>query len=289
MKHGKKFLMNQLGFSLVQGMIIAGVVAASSLVATRLLTDQKLAQKGAETRDQIDDLHNIIYSVLQSRLDCRETMVVNGLQGLLGASTTAHPLNSISSTDAVLYVANGIYMNNNVRIASILLNAPSVADGTRRLDITYARLNAGAADRTKSGYGAKDIRKSITLRIQKEPATGAFSACYAITDDKANAMNATTSSELGNDLSRDMCFEMNGGGGQTVFTWDEANSICRPSAACPANQIYTGFDSVGAVKCRDIRAWMDFNSIIGPPPASCPPGSTVGLQIVGQTVSITCM
>src|SRR5665648_863260 len=93
----KNLFSNSNGFSLIQGMIIAAVVAGSALVATRLLGDQKLAQKGAETRDLVEELHNTLFTVLQGRENCRSTMVANGLQGTLGASVTSHNLTTINT------------------------------------------------------------------------------------------------------------------------------------------------------------------------------------------------
>jgi hypothetical protein len=284
----KTLFNNQLGFSLIQGMIIAAVVAGSALVTTRMLTDQKLVQKGSETRDQIEDLNNVIYSVLQSRLNCEQTMVANGLQLTLKTSVVDHPLASINTKDAIVAQTSSFYMNNNVQIDSMVLKAP--VGGVRNLEITYERLNS--AERTKVGYGAKSIKKIISLRIQKEPSNGDFSSCYAITAPKTN-LNGTASREIGNDISKQICEEMNvptPAGSQTVFIWDEANSICRPNAACPANQIYTGFDNTGTVKCRNIEDWMDFNDIIDPTAPVCAPGTTVRFQIdtVSKVVRIVC-
>lgn len=284
----KKLFKNQSGFSLIQGIILSGVVAGSSLVATRMLTDQKLAQKGAETRDQVEDLNNSIATVLQNRLNCKQTMVSNGLQVSLGSSTSDIPLNNISTKDAVVFQAGQNYMNGNIQLDRMVLKAPVA--GSRKLEIYYERLNRN--ERTKTGYGAKEIKKVVDLRIQKEPGSGVFSGCYSTTSGKA-AMNGTASNEIGTDISKQMCDELNNNGStsvRTLFRWDEANSICKPDASCPSNQIYTGVDTNGVVKCRNIEDWMDFNEVLDPTAPNCPIGSSVRFQIDTATkkVKIVC-
>jgi hypothetical protein len=288
-----KWFKKESGFSLVQGLVIAAIVAGSSLVATRLLTDQKLAQKGAETRDQVEELHNLIYSVLQNRLNCKETMVGNTLQVALSASGTAtatHALTRIRTKDADVVITGQRYMNENVELKSMTLLGQT--GGQRNLQIVYERLRGAEGERTKSGYGAKEIRKTITLRIQRETTgtVGAFSSCYALSGGKSS-QNATNSTETGNDITKQMCEEMNPTTGTKAFVWDEANSICRPNAQCPGNQIYTGIDSLGTVKCRNIEDWMDFNQVLDPTaPASCPNGAQVRFEIdnVSSKVRIVC-
>lgn len=287
-----RFFRNSSGFSMVQGMVLAGIIAGSSLVATKLMTEQKKALKGAETRDQIEELNDLIYTVLQVRLNCRQTMVLNSLQTNLGATPGIpdyYSINGISTHDAAtgefVAQAGGTYMNNNVFIKSITLREPNTGApggpriGTRNLEIVYERLNGtDATKRTKIGTGGKEIKKIITISIQKNPTDGSFTGCNAVMGDKAD-MNGIASNETGNDLSKEMCNELNSGGGKTVFVWDEANSICKPDAACPAGEIYTGFDTLGRVYCRNIRDWMDFNNVLDSTPPTCNPGDNVRFEI----------
>lgn len=286
------FFRNEKGFSLVQGLVLAGIVAGSSLVATRLLTDQKIAQKGAETRDQVEDLNNLIYTVLQTRLNCKETMIRSNLQLALSASAspaTTLTVNQVWTRDAMIAQTNGLYMGNNVQIKAMRLGPQS--GGMRNLTIDYERIFTGANANVqlKQGYGSKQIRKTLTMRIQREPATGAFSSCYVLSGGKST-MNATTSTETGNDISRQLCQEMNKSTGQNAFIWDEANSICKPNSQCPADQIYTGIDSLGTAKCRNIEDWMNFNEILDSSPPTCPANSYIGFEVDStlKVVRLTC-
>jgi hypothetical protein len=289
-----RIFLNNRGFSIVQGMILAGVVAGSSLVATKMLTDQKKAQKGAETRDLVEDLHQSIYTILQARPNCKQTLISNQLNGsgggpnLADSSNNSLPFNltristNVSGTIDHIFRAYSaldpvVYMNNNVLITRMtLLPQTDPLSAKRTLEIFYERLNPDPAKRTKVGYGAKNIRKTIVLRIQKDPNTpNELEGCYALTNDNstsANAINGQASSEGGNDLSKKMCLDMNTTSGKKAFVWDEENSICKPNASCEAGYIYTGIDSIGHVKCRRIEEWMDMNRILDntPPPTSCP-------------------
>ena len=278
------FFRNQNGVSIVQGLILAGVIAGTSLVTTRLLTDQKLAQKGAQTRDQIEEFHNTISTVLQNRLNCYETMLKNSLQVTLKNSASSHTLTQIWTKDTQVAQTGSLYVNNGVLLKSLSLQAPN--GGFRNLEINYERLNTGKGIQT--GFGGKNIKKMISLRIQKDPTTSDFSSCYAVSGGQTQ-LNSTNSSE-GNDISKQMCQEMYSGTGQKAFIWDEENSICKPNAQCPATQIYVGINSSGEVQCKNIEDWMDFNQVIDTTAKSCPAGSKVAFKIdsVNKKVSINC-
>lgn len=300
----KNLIINQVGFSMVQGMVIAGVVAGSSLVATRLLTDQKLAQKNAETRDQIEDLHSVIYSVLQNRQNCEATIVGNSLTSSLLTSTSAPgitlPSVRTANPAAAVYSIHGgninnTYMNKNVLIQSMNI-VYNPAAGTANLKVVYERLQAGDINKkTKRGYGAKRISKDVKIRVQRNPfVTGKpFESCYSLTDSKVS----TGSMEQGNDINRELCLEMNnnvtGDGsltGISVFVWDEATSTCIPNAKCPDHMIFTGIDSLGDVKCRRIEEWANLGNMIDPTTGTCGPGKNVRFQISAdkKKVNVVC-
>lgn len=284
-----KNLLNQRGFSLVQGMILAGVVAGSSLVATRMLTDQKKAQKGAETRDLVEELHNVVYSTLQNRNHCKQTIMSAGIQAAVGNpsnNNSSYPqLNRIQAAGASDYVIeeNKAYMNNSVKVASITLGPIDPIKNMRNLEITYERLNSrdsNVSTRTKDGYGAKSLKKTVWVRMQKEPMSpNTFSSCYAVTAD-VDALNGQDSAEKGNDIAKELCQEMNTGAGIKAFIWDETLSICKPNGQCPGDQVFTGVDTNGTVKCRNLNEWIDMANILdSTPPTGCGPGKKIRLAV----------
>jgi hypothetical protein len=154
-------------------------------------------------------------------------------------------------------------------------------------------LNADPAKRLKQGYGAKDIAKSMRIRVQKEPSSLTFSACYAVMLTGKTTVNGMASNETGNDISKTLCMQMNTDVTKPAFTWDEQLSICKPNSVCATGTVFTGIDSTGSVKCRTIESWTDMNELIdSTAPATCPPGYKVKFSTVyvsGLTkVRVTC-
>lgn len=290
----KKLFQSQQGFSLVQGMILAGILAGSGLVATRLIGDQKKVMKNAETRDQIEELHNLIYSALQNRENCEATIGGQNLgNALVGGMSPIIPeirtkLSDSSAAFNTIVRRHGgnpanAYMNGNVTIPNMQIAYPTSELGIADLNIDYERLNKNEATRTKDGYGAKNIKKTIKLRIQRDVqiAGRPFKSCYALTTSKGSG-----SGETGNDITKQLCLEMNNnvqGDGQTaglaMFVWDEANSTCIPNAKCPDHMIYTGFDSTGDVKCRLISEWANFGNMIQGTDGACVANANIRLEI----------
>lgn len=308
----KNLFNNQLGFSLIQGMVIASVVAGSGLVATRLIIDQKLAQKGAETRDQIEDLHSIAYSALQNRDNCQATFVGTGTHAAItnatGVTTFDLPeIRSRSGTVPILKVHNGTlnndsaggnnntYMNGNVLVKSMKVTYTPTT-GKADLNIVYERLNTTDKEkRTKSGYGAKEIKKTMALRIQKNPFDDApkpFESCYGVTSSKTSE----NSLEQGNDINKDLCLQMNGnissvsGTGISMFVWDEVTSTCLPNAKCPDHMVYTGIESDGKVLCKSMADVVNMDTFIAPTTDTCGTGKRVYFEASadGKKVQIRC-
>ena len=171
--------------------------------------------------------------------------------------------------------------------------------GKADLNIIYERLNAtDATKRTKSGYGAKEIKKTMGLRIQKNPFAGVtkpFESCYGVTSSKTS----DNSLEQGNDINKELCLQMNGNiasngtaTGLSVFVWDELTGTCLPNAKCPDHMVYTGIESTGRVLCKSMADVVNMNSFIAPTPAtdSCGPGKKVYFEASadGKTVKIRC-
>lgn len=317
----KKLISPENGFSLVQGMIMAAILAASALVATRLLTDQKMAQKSMETRDQIEDLHTIIYSTLQKRENCEATFTGNLAAPVINTLKNAPAIDPIQTIrlpitgEVVARVFNGTlnvtdggrntYMNGNVLIQSMNLTYAELPNSTANLEIVYERLAnqntpAGSAKRTKVGYGAKTIKKNITIRVQRNPfdlPNKSFVSCYALTTDKGDG-----SSEIGNDINEEFCKDMNnnleGDGtitGLNVFLWDPTTNTCIPNAKCPDHQVYTGFTATGTVICKTLSQLIQerpalWNSIYTGTTGTCGPNKTIRIvpSTDARTISINC-
>jgi hypothetical protein len=305
MNHMKIF-MTESGFSMVQGMMLAAAVAGSSLVATRLLTDQKLAQKSAETRDQVEQLHKLVYSTLQDKDACTRTLFT-GTPGILGQSPgnlalIPNPQRVNSKVGATVVeqfsLSNQRYMNNNVILDKMVLTYPGSATAT--LKVFYQRLTNDLAGtkKLKEGYGAKDIAKTINLKIQRDPLyksggiqTFPYTSCYAVTADS----DGTANGEDGNDnLNETMCAQLNSGeSGATgsFFEWDPTTATCKPKENVCKNvgEVNTGINSNGQVECRRITEWMDTSKMIDQSSAmGCAAGQYVKVNTSGGKIKIEC-
>lgn len=278
----KNIIFSQRGFSLIQGMLLAGALAAAALVSTRLLSDQKMAQKSMETRDQIEDLHSLLYATLQNREHCEKTFLnrwsgnaANVIPGLKAATPPELDEILTINDDVVLRVfpENGTvnvtegqqntYMNGNVLVSNMRLTYTE-AISTARLFVTYERLSNDENKRTKNGYGAKSIQKEVVIRVQRDPfttPTKPFVSCYAVsagTNEPENDVNYEFCTEMNNNL------ELNPSGDLTqkyVFMWDPTTNTCLPNASCPVNQIYRGFDQYGQVQCANLNDLVDWGTI----------------------------
>ena len=272
---------------MIQGMIIAGLVAGSALVMARLLVDQKLIQKGAESRDQVEDLNLVIFNILQDKESCFKTMEENNLKAFFSDNSSS-VVNDIWNKDSVVFSVGGRYLAENVQLESMALVTSSTL-GAAKLYVVYEILNQDKG--TKRGVAAKRLKKMIELRVQKSQKDGSFVSCYAYKEKTTEEMNSTASVETGSEFSREFCEEMNqGSGNQKAFLWDEANGLCRINSECPGQKIFVGIDASGTVLCENIKDWVDFSTILDSTPVNCPNGHKVGFIIDTntKTVKINC-
>ncbi len=301
----KPFL--QSGFSLVQGMILSAVVAGSGLVATRILMDQKATQRGASTRDAIEQFDEMLFATLADKANCRRTITANGKQLEIVSAFTQVNLNEIwtaNSTTAIAQVGSA-YMNNAFSIKSITVGQRNIyGSSSGVLNVIYERNNN--TTRTGRIVGAKEVRKKHVFYIQKRPYAGgagldSFDSCY--TEELAKLdLNGQQSGFRGSSNSMDLCYQMIGISNpwaspnvpaavpaDAAFEWDPVRNICKLRTSCPAGRVYTGIDTNGRLRCQLPQDWVNYNTILdATPPTTCPSGSQVGFQIIGKKVRIRC-
>ena len=291
----KKLKLTQSGFSLIQGMILASAVAGMAFVGTKLLTDQKLAIKGQESKDKVESLHSMIYSILQNKDHCRKTLISNGSSVLPnfsgGASsavngiftnTNASPIfqrNSNAGTTS--FNPDLVYMNNSVSINNMTITMGPDIIKSATLDITYGKINStDLGSRTGKGFGGKEIKKSIKLVIQTDLTTSAFESCYAVENDNEESVS-------------DFCKSLTIGSGATgneLFFWDDEHQKCvMRNELCPPGKIYYGYDEKGEPLCNSFMSYLptvlDTSSLNNCNPSTA---SSVGFVINGNQVSVLC-
>jgi hypothetical protein len=304
----RKILSSQTGFSIIQGMMLAAAVAGMAYVGTKLTTDQKLAQKGSESKSRVEQLHAMIYSVMQNKDHCTRTF---GLAGIVPAASScfkAPPATVTSCTDMVnspgvlwtkdstaanpvfkvkalsgAYDSTRVYMNNTVTINEVQINFPSNLSNHADMRILYGKLDStDVTARTGKGFGSKTVAKTIKLKIQRNTTTNAFESCYAV-DESENQ-----------DMVKDFCEGLgadNNPATPNLFQWDAIHQKCvLTDSECPSGQIFTGFDSNGQRLCYAIQDWMDFSELIDSSDSTCNAATSTDVRFVvtGSKVKIQC-
>lgn len=274
----KKLLRSQTGFSIIQGMMLAAAVAGMAYVGTRLTTDQKLAQKGSESKGRVEQLHAMIYSIMQNKDHCTETFLKAGIVPAVNSCYKAPPMTLTSCTDMVstpgvvwtkgnpaavfkvkaastTYDSTLVYMNNSVTINEVHVTFPASLSSHADMKILYGKIDsADTGARTGKGYGSKTVAKTIKLKIQRDPTTNAFESCYAVDVNENQDMVKDFCEGLGAD---------NNTGTASLFTWDATHQKCvLIDNQCDLGEVFTGFDSNGQKLCYKVKDWMDFGALI---------------------------
>jgi hypothetical protein len=287
-----KLLKQQIGMSLIQGMVAASILAGSSLVVTRLINNQKLAQKGQESRVDIEIIHQLVYSVLQDKDHCWTTMVMNSIAW---AANSTYPLPNIHTKGgnivAQIYDAsshtsriNTSYIDGKVAIKSMSLRTGATRADAAKLEVIYMRLDP-AGGKSWQGLGAKEIKKTVDVKIQfnnlvaGNPAYG----CYAVLDDPAlgnSTLNANFCASLGTSPS-----------GESLFTYRaDYNQCVLKQLTCPSGQIFAGITSTGSRICTVLHDWVDMDRLVDlSSGADCAGKDNVRFALGGDNrVIITC-
>lgn len=290
----KSIFSTQSGFSIIQGMVLAGAIGGMAYVGTKLMTDQKLAQKGVEARSKVEQLHSMIFSILENQHHCTSTFEAhnpsfNSLVGPCGPSCTSSypifaptdfhqilPKDASAAAFASVNFTPGVtptYMNNAVTIESMKLTQPSPFFAL--LKITYGKLDESTHRRTGKGFGAKQIAKTIRLKITRDK-TNNIESCYAVDADQNEY------------IVEDFCQGL----GPGLFTWNQYSQRCELNdIQCPLGQVFSGYDSTGARRCHNLKDWMNLGTIINQTSLSACNAATsnsVGFQIVGGKVQVVC-
>ncbi len=292
----------EAGFSIVQGMVLTAVFAASALVLVDYVRDQKLMVKGAETRESIEQLHEVIFGILQYRDSCEATVRGNNvIVGNVVPNNVALPLDTISYASGVDAAGNiessemfrdfdfagnpnleGTYMNGQVSIEDMSLTFPDTPPNTPLnpavLTISYQRLNSSAARRTKKGYGGKDLRKVINIVFQKDKSDN-FLSCYAVN----TSVNALISNQ---DLAQEFCESMGLDNADPALTdkllvWDQERNICTfQERTCPDGSLFVGIRNTGETMCEQLGNWGFGTLIDSTVDSNCAPAQRTNVRFV---------
>ena len=256
----RKFL-NQQGFSIIQAMIFAGIMAAGALVMTRTITDLKLTQKWGETRDDLEAFHSSLVSALQDSAHCTATHTYN---------VTGPPAQKqirLSSGD-VLAQEGQIYMSGSIRIDAITTAVATSPNGS--ISVRYSRLKSD--QRLKEGFGGKDIIK--TMPINFITIGGVFSRCYL----DESLYNSQTAQEF--------CISLG-----NFMRWDPVVKRCvLQSQSCTSSSgtVFAGIDSNGNEICQTITQAIVTKDMFGIGNVNCPGRTSLGLTVANNQIVIVC-
>ncbi|MBA2404254.1 MAG: hypothetical protein H0V66_05745 [Bdellovibrionales bacterium] len=282
----------QGGFSLIQAMVLAGAVAGMAYVGTKMTTDQIMAQKGVESKGRLEQLHSMIYSILQDKNHCTETFTQNSIspapsatQNLTAVWTKGAKVFEVNvNAGTTTYNPDLVYMNKTVTINDMDIVFPAGFDQHANLEIVYGKLdNADQGSKTGRGYGGKAIKKTIQIKVQRRPSDNSFESCYAVDIGENENMVKDFCEGLGadNDPSTDNLFEWS----------DEYQRCILKDIKCPSGKIFAGFDSNGLRQCYLIQEWMDFSELIDTTSLStcnAAVSTSVGFVLDGGKAKVQC-
>ena len=318
---GMTFFLKEKGFSIIQGLMLAGLLSGTALVTSQLISNQKKVASSAESKDAVDELADLAYNFLQFQDNCFQTLTLNGLTGTpLTGKRIFNNIYTVNKNSAgvtvnsqAVFTTGRNYFANNVRISemSIDYGAGNLSNLNPAVLEIRMRRNESTTERTKDGVGAKDLSKKISLVIQRD-AVGTFRGCYAVKQAQANT------NETGNhDLMRTYCTELG-----AMFLWDANTNTCNlRSNICPAGQFFvgisstgiitdllhihmgfggvtpvgwdfgprTGISSVGLAHCRDPKRGIDIKTMINSSPTTCLNRNGVGFTKIGNQAAIRCL
>jgi hypothetical protein len=243
--------------------------------------------KSGETKDQVEQLHKMIFASLQNREHCLRTLgsIVVGLTPGTAQNYDVSEIKTLQSAageriavnTGASYNADTTYMNGNVRIDSMNLRTTTNLGDPQPFVINYRRLEKGANTRTKVGFGGSSLSKTLWIRLQRATAAStAITGCYAV------EIAADADSGSGNqDLNKDFCERLGTGG--SLYTWDATRNSCvLKNNVCPAKFVFEGISSNGSAICRSINEYLPYLAQPGTNPCTA---TKTQVQIVRDPVT----
>jgi len=108
-----KHLTGKAGFSLIQSLFLAALVAGMALVGTKVITDMKTTAKSSQTRDDLEAFHEMIVSALLDVANCKVSYISLNLPS--GSRR-------IDLADGTVLVEEGkTYVNNSIKLNGMRL------------------------------------------------------------------------------------------------------------------------------------------------------------------------
>jgi hypothetical protein len=285
-------VLNARGFSMLQGIFVAGGLAAAALVGTKVLSNQKALQTAVQARDSIEQLHTLIFTTLQNRNHCSATYFANGLKSVQPEGEyelhTIHvqdtveaftepvqgPVENSRSDDhgrpVILRVFDerpgNLYVNGTIAIKSLRLQVPSNLGTPGLLKITYSK-------RSNPQTEWKELQKSISIKFNDSPShVGKILSCNAY------------AGKADEDLLKSACESI------PLFSWNEVTESCLlKDLSCSTGTLLTGVSASGVPDCKKFHEAIDIGTLVDLSPVSgCANARVVRFLRVGNKVTLYC-
>lgn len=255
------------GFSIVQALVVSGALAGMALVGTKLNLNQKMAAKDASSRDNVEQIHSMIYSILQNRLHCFRTVTgANGGHATVSPNElrnigqirmdgqATHAFELTTSSTSAADATSRTYLG--VRIVGMALALPNDLSTPARLTIDYLRDDGVKSNdqKQKTAFGSKNIRKVILLALERTDAT-TINGCTAVATDSPT----------------DNIFEQTCNDFEYTY-WDSDLKTCLVrNKLCPvSSDVFVGIRANGEPICEPLTSFLSSLVDSGNPPYSCP-------------------
>lgn len=226
--------------------MLSAALSASALVAIQSFKQQKDDIKEADVRDNVEQVHNMVYAILQNRNHCLRTINDSKPSGLTIVPNEVRDIPFISMADspnpAFVVGATNRYLTGTVSINRLQLVLPADLKNLATLNIVYGRHG------NKRTGDSDVVNRSIRLSLTRS-APNMLSSCTSVTVDDGLAMG-----EDGNEnLSKEICenFQM--------MTWDPDLRKCKlKENLCPTRTIFAGLDTDGNKICRPFMEYLPY-------------------------------
>jgi hypothetical protein len=287
-------IFNQAGVSLPEILVGAGILAGVSLAGSKLMQDQKVAQKRVEHDQKLADYHQALVRTLSSAGNCNATLrnfynlnIISGSVPVLRRCTsgcnevrnrnTSYDASSVTGSVAIITPGASSFTDDTQNWAMTQVVVDSTSSVTRS-----GRLVLKATYRHK--ISNKSIIKDIPLNVRFDG--GLFKEC----------LNAEENSVV--NLQNDLCKTMNlvnssGTIETTAGLWNESTQNCQVqiTKTCGVGMQYAGVDSTGRLRCQPVVKDNDVNALQNNNAMSCPAPQRPSLQYdySTQRMVIRCM
>lgn len=231
---------SQAGFSIIQGMMMAAGLAGMALVGTQLITQEKDALKDIETRDNIEQINTMIFSILQNRDHCLATFVSNGNSHINLAPNQTKNFTTINLQNggSPAFTVGTRYLNNSVLLNGMRLQLPADLSQPGTLTLDYVRQEG-----TRKGIGGENIRKVMGIVLQRSTPTNLTACSSTLADNSGVATNETLTQEVCDDFD--------------LMVWDPVLRTCKlKDNICAPPLVFVGIDPTGEKICRDFKSFI---------------------------------